>query len=864
MSIKTLLIGLSLIASMTAHSQYKYPFLDPRLNNADRAKDLISRLTIDEKANLMMHYSPAVERLGIRQFQWWGEALHGVGFAGKATVFPEPIGMAASFDDKLLQKIYDAISDEARAKFNKAGKNGSYDTFQSISMWTPNINIFRDPRWGRGQETYGEDPYLTSRMGLAVVNGLQGGEGQHKYYKTFACAKHFAVHSGPEWSRHSIDIDNISARDLFETYLPAFKDLVQKGNVREVMCAYNSVDGEPCCSNTRLLQQILRDEWGFNGIVVSDCDAISDIWEPNHHNVEPDKEHASARAAIAGTDLNCGGNYTHLPEAVKAGLIKEEVIDSRLQKLIEGRIMLGEFDPDAIQSWNTLGMDIVDSKAHQQLALQMAQETMTLLHNPKGILPLDATKKEKIVLMGPNANDSIMEWGNYSGRPKHTVTLADALQKRLGQQLHFIDGCGYTSKNIQIERRFNWIENGLVAEIWNNIDMKGSPLTTKHFNSPINFNLNETEFFASGVPRTNFSVRLKGVFTPQKSEDVLFKIAGDDGFRLIIGNDTIVNEWRSQATLWREHATHVEAGKHYPIQIDYYQEGSNAELQFDVTHTQEYTDDELLAKVGDATTVIFAGGISSRLEGEEMDVNEVGFKGGDRTDIQLPNKQRNMLAKLHEMGKKVILVNYSGSSMGLLPETKTTDAILQAWYPGEQGGTAVAETLFGDINPSGKLPITFYCDTTQLPDFQDYRMTGRTYRYLNTKPLFPFGYGLSYTTFKVGKPKVFGKNIVVNVTNTGKFRGTETIQLYIRSCADQNGPKKSLRGFSKVTLKPGETQKVSIPLTSEMMTTFDESTNTMRVLPGDYQLFVGTSSDNHDLQTIKYTLKTKTYENLKD
>lgn len=855
MKLRNILLTVMTMCTVGAQAQYKYPFQDPSLSNAERAKDLISRLTIEEKANLMMHYSPAVERLGIHQFQWWGEALHGVGFNGFATVFPEPIGMAASFNDRLLRQVYDAVSNEIRAKYNLAGKKGYYDTMQSISVWTPNVNIFRDPRWGRGQETYGEDPYLTSRMGLAVVNGLQGGEGEHKYYKAFACAKHFAVHSGPEWSRHTISIDNLSPRDFHETYLPAFRTLVTKGNVREVMCAYNSIDGEPCCSDKRLLQQILRDDWKFTGLVVSDCDAINDIWRPDHHGVEPDEAHASARAVEGGTDLNCGGTYPSLPEAVKVGAITEDKIDVSLQRLIEGRIMLGDFDPDSVAHWNSIGMDTVDCRSHQDLALKMAHETMTLLHNPHNLLPLDRNLG-KVVVMGPNANDSVMQWGNYSGRPGHTVTILEGIRNKLGaDRVKFIDGCGYVTKNIMVENRYNRIKGGMTAQIWNNTDMKGEAVASRTFDRPINFNLNEYGNIASGVDRINFSMQLKGVYQSEKTEDVKFKLAGDDGFRLLLNGDTIFNEWGTHSTIWKEKLIRLEAGKDYAIQIDYFQGDGGAELVFDVTHDHLFTNQELLDQVGDIETVVFVGGISSRLEGEEMGVNEPGFKGGDRVDIQLPQMQRDMLAKLQQMGKKVVFVNCSGSAIGLVPETQSCDAILQAWYPGEKGGTAVADVLFGDYNPSGKLPITFYRDTTQLPDFENYEMKNRTYRYFRGDPLYPFGYGLSYTTFKIGKAKVSGDKLLVTVKNTGKRTGDEVVQLYVRALDDAEGPIKSLRGFQRLTIEPGKTAVAELSIDREKFERFDPSTNTIRVVPGKYRIYYGTSSDDKDLKTLDLSIK---------
>lgn len=852
---KTLIATAIILAARISVYAQEYPFRDTRLTREERVSDLISRLTIEEKAGLLMHYSPAVERLGLHQFQWWGEALHGVGFAGFATVFPEPIGMAASFDDELLYRVYDAVSTEARAKYNKAARSGSFDTFQSVSMWTPNVNIFRDPRWGRGQETYGEDPYLTARMGTAVVKGLQQPTADG-YYKTLACAKHFVVHSGPEWSRHRINIDDLSPRDFFETYTPAFRALVQEAGVREVMCAYNSIDGEPCCSDKRMLEQLLRDEWGFTGLVVSDCDAINDIWVQGHHGIEPDVEHASARGVTGGTDLNCGGSYTSLPEAVAQGLISEERIDKSLRRVLMARMELGDFNPEAVAQWNAIGMERVNTPEHRRLALDMARETMTLLSN-NGALPLDRSLG-RVAVMGSNANDSAMLWGNYSGRPAHTVTILEGIRNKVGDgNVVFIDGCGYVSRNIRTENRFHLIANedggrGLKATVWDNRDMEGEPVATRTFDAPVNFNLNEAGFIARGVARENFSVQLKGTFTPTETEDVQVRIAGDDGYRLIIDGDTLFNEWRDQGTLYRDRIVHVEAGRPYAIQIDYYQAGSGAELQFDINRYRELTDDELLAQVpADVETVIYVGGISSRLEGEEMSVNEPGFRGGDRDDIQMPERQRVQLKRLKAMGKRVILVNCSGSCISLTDEQQSCDAILQAWYPGEQGGTAVADALFGDINPSGKLPVTFYRSVSDLPDFEDYSMQNRTYRYFRGEPLYPFGYGLSYTTFALGKAQWKDGRLTLKVTNTGRRDGTEVIQLYMKATDDTDGPMKSLCGFKRVTLKAGESRTVSIDVPQSSFMRFDPQTNTMRIVPGDRLLYYGTSSADKSLKSLK-------------
>lgn len=834
------------------------PYQNPKLSAEERAADLCSRLTLKEKAAIMRNGSPAIKRLGIPQFEWWSEALHGVARNGFATVFPNTTGMASSFDDALLERIYTAVSDEARAKNNIARHEGAIKKYQGLSIWTPNINIFRDPRWGRGQETYGEDPYLTTRMGLAVVRGLQGPE-DYKYRKLLACAKHFAVHSGPEWNRHSFNIENLPERDLWETYLPAFKSLVQQGHVAEVMCAYQAIDGQPCCANTRYLQQILRNEWGFKGLVVSDCGAIGDFFRPGRHNFAKDAGESSAKAVIAGTDVECGGNYAALPDAVKAGQITEEQINTSVKRLLKARFELGDFDDESVNKWEQIPESVIASQPHKQLALDMARESMVLLKND-GILPL-AKQGQKIVVVGPNAADSTMMWGNYNGYPTETVTILKGI-KNMVPGARYVGGCGVT-RNEEFASRYNEIvaldgKPGLTVTYWNNEKMEGEPVTTQRLSEPVNLSNGGATVFAPGVNLEHFSARLEGTFRPTRTESLRLRLANDDLARLIVNGDTIVESWK-----WREKVSvfdkelKVEAGKDYHIQIDYVQQVAMAVLQFDLGALSNMPVNEFVKNVGDADVVVFVGGISPRLEGEEMSVKEPGFKGGDRTDIELPEAQRRAIAALHAAGKKIVYVNCSGSAIGLVPEDANCDAVLQAWYGGERGGQAVAEILFGDVNPSGKLPLTFYKNVNQLPDYEDYRMEGRTYRYFHGEPLYPFGYGLSYTTFNFGKPKFDKKSqtVTVAVKNTGKMDGTEVVQLYLKRVDDKQGPIKTLRGYQRVAVKQGESQTATIKMNREDFETWDAQTNTMRVVPGKYQLMVGSSSRQQDLQTIEVNIK---------
>lgn len=672
----------------------------------ERADSLISKMSIEEKASLMWYTSAPIESLGIPAYNWWNEALHGVARNGKATTFPQPIGMAASFDKDLLEEVFTAASDEGRVKNRQALEKGESGHYQGLTYWTPNINIFRDPRWGRGMETYGEDPYLTGQMGMAVVRGLQG-PADAPVLKAHACAKHFAVHSGPEWNRHQFNAE-ISERDLRETYLPAFKDLVQKAGVQEVMIAYNRFRGVPCGANDYLVNTILRGEWGYEGLVVSDCWAVSDFIGPKFHNYSPDAVHAVAAALHNGTDLECGALYDRIPQAVATGLLSEADVDRSLRRVLAARIRLGELDGN-LGPWENLPDSIVEGPEHLSLARRMAQESLVLLQNKGGILPFDGT--ESIALVGPNADDREMLWGNYNAIPEYTVTLADALRARI-PDLKVLPGCG-----------------------------------------------------------------------------------------------------------------HVAPG-----------EGAEA----------------LLKQLEGIETVVFAGGISPRLEGEELPLELPGFKGGDRTSIELPAVQRELLKALHDAGKKVVLVNFSGSAMGLEPETESCDAILQAWYPGEEGGTAIADILWGDAVPSGKLPVTFYKSVEQLPDFEDYSMKGRTYRYFEGEPLFPFGFGLGYTTLEYGKPHIRGHRLSVRITNTGSREAQEVVQLYARNLADGEGPLKSLRGFKRVTVPAGETVRVSFRLTDDVFLSWSEEKQDMVPVEGEWELMVGGSSASLESTVYKY------------
>ena len=869
---KKLLVCMGLWFAVTTQAQEQVlPYQNPQLPATQRADDLLKRLTLEEKVSLMMNGSAAVTRLGIPPFEWWSEALHGIGRNGFATVFPITTGMASSWNDALVYQCFAAASDEGRAKANEARRKGVIGRYQGLSFWTPNINIFRDPRWGRGQETYGEDPWLTARMGIAVVRGLQGmhydgtpmasGNG---YLKLLACAKHYAVHSGPEWNRHEFNVEGLPERDLWETYLPAFQALVQEGDVREVMCAYQRIDGDPCCGNTRYEQHILRDIWGFDGIITSDCGAINDFYMKGHHEVSPDAAAASAKGVLSGTDVECGSSYRALPEAVRRGDIKEEDLDRSLRRLLIERMRVGDLDPDELVPWSKIGTEVVASLEHKQLALEMARQSIVLLKN-NGILPLarhsSPNTQHSYLVMGPNANDSTMLWGNYSGYPTHTTTILQGITEKVkGGGLRYVRGCGLTRNEVH-ESRFDRMRTpdgrpGMLATYWNNTEWKGTPAATKVMTEPINQSNGGATVFAPGVNLEHFSARYEGTFTPTVDEVLTMREGSDDKIRIYVNDELVIEQWNSRHRIdYREEEMTFKAGKTYRIRIDYVQIDDLAAMQFDLFKRTVPTKEQLLADVGEAETIIFVGGISPQLEGEEMKVSEPGFKGGDRTSIELPEVQRTLLKTLHDAGKKIIFINCSGGAMAMVPELETCDAIIQAWYGGERAGEAVADVLFGDYNPSGKLPLTFYRSTDDLPDFLDYTMTNRTYRYFKGEPLFAFGYGLSYTTFNVSAPTYGDNKVRVTVRNTGQRDGDEVVQVYMRRLADKEGPVKTLRAYQRVTVKAGETQEVVLDFPRERFECWDKETNTMRVIPGEYELMAGTSSRDGDLKTIKVNLQ---------
>ena len=836
------------------------PYQNANLSAKERAVDLCSRLTLEEKAKLMLDESPAIPRLGIKKFFWWSEALHGAANMGNVTVFPEPVGMASSFNPELLYKVFDATSTEFRAQYNRRVEHGEEDSkFHSLSVWTPNVNIFRDPRWGRGQETYGEDPYLTSVMGTQVVRGLQGPE-DAKYRKLWACAKHYAVHSGPEWSRHTANLTDVSPRDMWETYMPAFKTLVEDAKVREVMCAYQRLDDDPCCGSARLLQQILRDDWGFQYLVVSDCGAVSDFYDS--HKSSSDAVHASAKATLAGTDVECGYGYAYrsIPEAVRRGLITEAEVDKHVVRLLEGRFDLGEMDDPTVVEWSKIPYSKMSCKEHRQISLEMARQSIVLLQNKGDVLPLQKNKG-KIAVIGPNANDAPLMWGNYNGTPNQTVTILDGIRQKQ-KSLTYLPGCDLTDdKVLDCLMASSCVmdgKKGVKGTFWNNVSLEGKPVTTQYYTTPLSVTTAGMHNFAPGVNIEDFSAKYETVFTPKEAGEYVVNVTSCGDFTVLVNGERKVHHhtWRTTPT---RTVIEAEAGKSYQIEVVYkYVKTWGSNMKINIAKEQPIDYSAIIRQIEGIDKVIFVGGISAALEGEEMPVQIDGFKGGDRTHIELPKVQRDFLKALKAAGKTVVFVNCSGSAIALLPESESCDAIVQVWYAGQEGGTAIADVLFGDYNPGGKLPVTFYKSSDQLPDFEDYSMKGRTYRYFND-PLFAFGYGLSYTQFSLGECKVERKGIdyslTVPVTNTGKRDGTEVVQVYIRDLSDTEGPLKSLRAFQRVEVKAGQTVNAVLTLTPKSFEFFDPETNTVHQKEGQFEILYGNSSLDKDLKKMTLTVK---------
>lgn len=827
-------------------------FRNPALPIEKRVDDLVSRMTLEEKVSQMVHTAAAIPRLGIPQYNWWSEGLHGAAREGYATVFPQAIGLAATFDPDLLHQEAGVIATEFRAKYAERIKEKGYsDWFHGLTVWSPNINIFRDPRWGRGQETYGEDPFLTAQMGVAYVTGLQGDD--PKYLKALATPKHFAVHSGPEPTRHEVDI-KVSAHDLEDTYLPAFRVTVTAG-AGSVMCAYNAIDGKPACAQPMLLQEHLRDDWHFGGYVVSDCGAASDI--ALHHHYTKTLEQGMADAVKSGMDIICAWPAQQIAmerdavlKAVQTGLLPQADVDRAVRRLFTARMRLGMFDPPEDVPYSKITIAENDTEAHRQLAHRAAQETLVLLKNSDHLLPL-GTKYKKIAVIGPNADSVDPLLGNYNGTPSKPVTILAGIRQRFGtDNVIYAQGSGLTGPPVEAvpgsALRDSSGQPGLTAQYFHGTLRAGTegeqqaPVMTRT-DPDINFSWTDG---ASPELKEDFSVRWSGTLTPPTTGDYLIGFTGTDAFHFWLDNQMIGESLYSDTSKTRLKTVHLEAGHAYPVKIECSQEGASGLARL-VWHAPSDKKDYIEA-VQKADLIVAVLGLAGELEGEEMPIHIEGFAGGDRTSTDLPRAQEQLLEELSASGKPVVVVLMNGSALSVNWADQHVPAILEAWYPGEEGGTAVAEALAGDFSPSGKLPLTFYKSVDQIPAFDDYNMKGRTYRYFTREPLYPFGYGLSYTNFEYNDLN-FDKNAVgakddliatVNVKNAGSMASDEVVEIYLTHPNAKGAPLRALAGFKRVHLEAGETQKVQITVPNRNLSFVDEA-GVRRIQGGTVQVWAG-------------------------
>jgi len=860
-----LTVALFLLLPFGCREKAWYPFLDPSLSAEERAGDIVSRLTLEEKAAQMQNNAPAIERLGIPAYNWWNECLHGVGRDDIATVFPQAIGMAATWNPDLILKEAEVISTEARAKHHEHVRNNERSIYQGLTFWSPNINIFRDPRWGRGQETYGEDPFLTSRIAVAFVKGLQGDD--PRYFKTISTPKHFAVHSGPESSRHRFNAV-VDDRDLYETYLPAFEACIREAGAWSVMCAYNRTQDEACCASPRLLNDILRDAWGFKGYIVSDCGAIWDIY--TGHRIVDSAYQASAMAVKAGCDLTCGNEYLSLKKAVEEGLIAEETIDQAVRRLMLARIRLGMFDPGEMVPYAQIPITENDQPEHGDLAAEVARQSMVLLKNQDGILPLKESIN-KIVVVGPYADQSEILLGNYNGTPSRPVTFLEGIRKRAGDGVRVSYCKGFLSlpelvTPTDIPCRFlhpasQSDELGLKAEYFSNPDLEGEPVVTTvdtmisprwRLKAPI-----------GNIPADHFSVRWTGYIVPPFDGTYEIGFSSDYRGRMYLNDELVIDDWQVD-DWWEFNKVTLVLTKDQPvtIRLEYADDTDYAGiwLKWRMVRESGFEQtlyDEMMAELKNADVCIFVGGISPSLEGEEMQVEVDGFSGGDRTHLNLPAIDEEMLKAVHGSGVPTVLALTGGSALSVNWAHGNIPAIIQTWYPGQAGGSALADVLFGDYNPSGKLPVTFYKSVEDLPDFEDYSMNKRTYKNFKGDVLYPFGHGLSYATFDYLKASVqdsvFSQGgvcqLTVDITNTSGSAGEEVIQVYARKeNAESFRPLMTLVGFKKVMLKPGEMNHIQVPVQIGQLRYYDEQHGTYQVEPGKYTLMVGSSSQDIRLQ----------------
>lgn len=832
----------------TAQETVAPDYLDTGLAAETRATDLVAHMTLAEKAEQLGHTAPAIERLGVPEYNWWNEGLHGVARAGEATVFPQAIGMAASWDTGLMQEVAGVIGTEFRAKFAETvGPDGGSDWYRGLTVWSPNINIFRDPRWGRGQETYGEDPFLTSQIGTAFIRGLQGEDPDRPL--TIATAKHYAVHSGPESNRHREDV-HPSPHDLHDTYLPAFRAAVVDGGVQSVMCAYNAVDGIPACASAELMQHYLRESWGFEGYVVSDCGAAANIFREDSLAYADGPEEGVALAFEAGMDLICGDyrndmstEAEHIVAAVQSGLLDEAVIDRALVRLFSARYRLGLMDPLTTSLFAGIGPADYDTEDHRDLARRMARASMVLLRNENGLLPLEQAP-DRIAVIGPNADSYDALVGNYNGLPSEYSTVLDGLRQRFPEsEIVYAMGTGLVGE----------AEPDLPPDILcTDADCTASGLRAERFEGPeIAGDAAETAIIAE--PRALWSgelrdraVRWSGFVTAPETGEYGLRMVSGRGYRILVGDALVTDAWDA------EHPPSVpagmielEAGETYPIVVEMIQRGPRGDMRLVWTPPGDRTE-EAVEAAASADLAVFVGGLSWRVEGEEMRVDAPGFDGGDRTAIGLPAPQQDLLERVNATGTPVVLVLMSGSALAVNWADENIPAIIQAWYPGGEGGGAIAGLLAGDYSPSGRLPVTFYRSADDLPPFSDYAMDGRTYRYFGGEALYPFGHGLSFTQFAYSDPSLSTAivpaesrvTVSVDVTNAGDIAGGEVVQLYLSRPDVEGAPERSLAGFQRIRLRPGETRRVAFTLSDRMLSTVDEA-GVRRVEPGPAEIWIG-------------------------
>lgn len=854
--LRVLVAALACLAVQAMAQNDRPRYQDPDLAPEARAADLVSHLTLEEKASQLVNQARAIPRLNVPSYDWWSEALHGV-IAKGTTEFPEPIGLGATFDTDVIHKMAVVISTEGRIKNAQAvrANGGSSGFFEGLDFWAPNINIFRDPRWGRGQETYGEDPFLTARMGVAFVTGMQGDD--PKYYRVIATPKHYAVHSGPESTRHTADV-TVSKHDELDTYLPAFRATVTEAKAGSVMCAYNDINGQPACANDFLLKDQLRGKWQFKGYVVSDCGAVVDIYR-NHH-YKPSQPEASAVSLASGMDNECvdGGfkvkddsDYKPYFDAVKQGYLKESEIDTALVRLFTARIKLGLFDPPEMVPYTKIAESELNSPANRDLARQVADESMVLLKND-GTLPLK-TSGIKIAVVGPLADQTKVLLGNYNGAPTHTVSILEGLRKEFaGAQIQYVTGTQFLSNSAEPVPASALTSDGKpgVKASYSRLDLSNinRPETTKPVVVRTEPVIDASQPLPAEAANVHpLAIRYECELTAPATGDYNLGLKTNGFFSVQLDGNNVIASWDgdpSQAKLGR---VHLEAGKPAKLTVQYTRpESGSAIAQLVWSKVDLKPRPEAVEAARNADVIVAVLGISSELEGEEMQINVPGFKGGDRTSIDLPKPEEELLETLAATGKPVVLVLTNGSALAVNWAKEHVNAILEAWYPGEEGGTAVAETLSGRNNPAGRLPVTFYTGVDQLPPFESYAMKGRTYRYFEGKPLYSFGYGLSYTTFQYGELKLSRSslragdalNAEVTVTNTGKLAGDEVAQLYLKFPEVEGAPLLALRGFQRLHLEPGEARRIDFQLNPRDMSMVSAAGEPI-IAEGQYKIFVG-------------------------